>query len=147
MKINQFKEWAGKINFSLLNWSRRGAAIGNALWGGTFVRDLVNSLNIKQEEVEDYHLTMVGLDHDPSGKVYEISIPMSSVMDKKADVMLAYEMNGETLPRDHGYPIRMLCPGMTGSRNLKWLGKIGIKKTESESNWHKKDYKTVYNSS
>ena len=33
-------------------------------------------------------------------------------------------MNGETLPRDHGYPIRAVVPGVVGARNVKWLNNI-----------------------
>ena len=90
---------------------------------------------------------MVGLDSDPHGKKYEISLPMDSVMDPRKDILLAYEMNDSTLPPDHGYPVRVLAPGMTGSRNVKWIGKLLIRKTESESNWQKNDYKTVYDPS
>lgn len=31
-------------------------------------------------------------------------------------------MNGETLPRDHGFPVRVIVPGVVGARNVKWLG-------------------------
>lgn len=41
-------------------------------------------------------------------------IPVEKVMDPFGDAILAYEMNGETLPRDHGYPIRLLAPGHAG---------------------------------
>lgn len=35
-------------------------------------------------------------------------------------------MNEKVLPPDHGFPLRMLVPGYTGSRNTKWLGKLII---------------------
>jgi sulfite oxidase len=43
-------------------------------------------------------------------------------MNRKADVILAYEINGEPLSRDHGYPIRVIAPGIVGARSVKWLG-------------------------
>ena len=40
--------------------------------------------------------------------------------------LLAYSLNGEPLPRDHGYPVRALVPGWVGSANVKWLGRIVV---------------------
>ena len=42
------------------------------------------------------------------------------------DTLLAYALNGETLPKDHGYPLRALVPGWVGSANIKWLGQIVV---------------------
>lgn len=49
-------------------------------------------------------------------------------------VMIAYEMNGEELPRDHGYPVRMLVPGVVGARSVKWLKSITLSKEEYPGN-------------
>lgn len=43
-------------------------------------------------------------------------------MNPRGDVLLAYEMNGKPLTRDHGYPVRVVVPGVVGARNVKWLG-------------------------
>lgn len=45
-------------------------------------------------------------------------------MNNSSDVILAFEMNGEPIPRDHGFPVRVIVPGVVGARNVKWLGKI-----------------------
>ncbi len=45
-------------------------------------------------------------------------------LDPTGDVILAFEMNGEPIPRDHGFPVRSIVPGVVGARNVKWLGKV-----------------------
>lgn len=82
-----------------------------------------------------------GLDLDPTSTPYSASIPLSKAMDPRGDVILAYEMNGKPLNRDHGYPLRIIVPGVVGARNVKWLGKIVVSENESDSHWQQKDYK------
>lgn len=58
------------------------------------------------------HTHFVGLDRDPyTGEVYHVSIPINKAMSPSGDVLLAYEMNGQPLTRDHGYPLRAVVPG------------------------------------
>ena len=46
-------------------------------------------------------------------------------------------MNGEPLPPDHGYPVRMIVPGYVGIKNIKWLKKITISNEEVDGPWQK----------
>lgn len=62
-------------------------------------------------------------------------------MDGTYEPLLAYEMNHQDLPPDHGYPVRVLFPGMIGARSVKWLGKIILSNAESPSPWQQIDYK------
>ena len=48
---------------------------------------------------------------------------------------------GEELPRDHGYPVRLVAPGVVGARNVKWVGNITLSEEESHSHWQRRDYK------
>jgi len=41
-------------------------------------------------------------------------------------------MNGETLPRDRGFPLRVIIPGFIGARSVKWIGRILVAKNEVE---------------
>ena len=115
-----------------------------------------------------FKLQFEGMDYDPSGIPYGPSIPICKALDPKSDVLLAYEMNGEPIPLDHGFPVRVIVPGVVGARNVKWLGnlfsffwllwinfpwkisfkqrnfcsgKIIISKEESPSQWQRGDYK------
>lgn len=78
---------------------------------------------------------------DPTSTHYAASIPLAKAMDPRGDVILAYEMNGQPLPRDHGFPVRVICPGIVGARNVKWLSRIAVSDSESDSHWQQNDYK------
>lgn len=65
------------------------------------------------------------------------------IRDRLSDVILAYEMNGETLSRDHGFPIRMIVPGVIGARSVKYLAKIRVQPGESSSFYQQRDYKIL----
>lgn len=69
-------------------------------------------------------LQLEGLDADTANNPYCASIPFYKAIDKRSDVLLAYEMNGRPIPRDHGFPIRAIVPGTVGARNVKWLGML-----------------------
>lgn len=78
---------------------------------------------------------------DATGQCYSVSIPLLKAIDKHGDVILAYEMNGVPLSRDHGYPLRAIVPGIVGVRNCKWLSKVIVTQEESTGHWQKADYK------
>lgn len=46
---------------------------------------------------------------------------------------LAYAQDGEAIPVDHGYPLRLVVPGYIGIRNVKWVAKIEISDEEATS--------------
>ncbi|GGL91628.1 sulfite oxidase [Streptomyces fumigatiscleroticus] len=57
------------------------------------------------------------------------------------DVLLAYEMNGEPLPYDHGYPVRVLVPSWVGIASVKWVGDIEVSAQPLFSPWNTTFYR------
>lgn len=117
-------------------------AISNAEWSGVKLVDLLNHIGINSEVdlKELNHVIFEGLDCDQE-KCYAASIPIEKAIAPKGDVLLAYEMNGEEIPRDHGFPLRAVAPGIVGARNVKWLSKIHFSKEECKGHWQQNDYK------
>ena len=75
-----------------------------------------------------------GVDYGPVRR----PLPVAKAMH---DVLLAYEMNGELLPPDHGFPLRMVVPGWLGAASIKWLGAIGVSCHPLRSPWNTKWYR------
>lgn len=113
--------------------------MGNAKWSGARLCDVLRAQGVEPDE----HLQVIfeGADLDPTAHPYGASIPLSKALDPRGDVVLAYEMNGQPLTRDHGYPIRVIVPGTVGARNVKWLTRIVVADHESDSHWQQNDYK------
>jgi sulfite oxidase len=105
-------------------------AISTAEWKGMELRDLIiQNIAIKDGKIK--HIHFEGIDG------VKASIPIEKVLNPYGDVILAYEMNGEELPRDHGYPLRVIVPGYVGIRNIKWLKKITLSEDEVDGTWQK----------
>ncbi|XP_073772158.1 sulfite oxidase, mitochondrial isoform X2 [Danio rerio] len=133
-EMNKVKQVKG------LNWGI--AAISNATWSGASLREVLLHYGFTPEvAINAKHIQFEGLDKDVTGAAYGASIPLNKALSEEGDVLLAYEMNGEDLPPDHGYPVRVVVPGVVGARNVKWLGRIVVSHEESKSHWQQNDYK------
>lgn len=123
------------------------AAIGNAVWGGAKLADVLELVGVPKLTTATpgggKHVEFVSVDRckEENGGPYKASIPLSQATNPEADVLLAYEMNGEPLNRDHGYPLRVIVPGVIGARSVKWLDSINVVAEESQGFFMQKDYK------
>ncbi|KAI3630133.1 hypothetical protein MIR68_011568 [Amoeboaphelidium protococcarum] len=122
-----------------------GGAIGNAEWTGVRLTDLLHHL-YPQLSLSDLcrkykHVQFEGLDG------YGASVPVQKALNEGGDVYVVWQMNGQDLLPDHGYPLRVLIPGHVAARSVKWLSKIVLSQEESKSHWQRNDYKSFNPSS
>lgn len=104
--------------------------------------DVLRFMDVREEDHEkDRHVHFEGMDKGVDGVGYGASIPLSTATDPRKDVLLAFDMNDEPIPRDHGFPLRAIVPGTVGARQVKFLDKIKIASVESPSFWQQQDYK------
>jgi DMSO/TMAO reductase YedYZ molybdopterin-dependent catalytic subunit len=97
-------------------------AVGTARWRGTPLRGLLAEAGVADQAVE---LVFSGLDQGLEGGIEQAYQRSLSRMDAhRPEVLLAYEMNGEPLLPQHGFPLRLLVPGWYGMTNVKWLTRI-----------------------
>jgi sulfite oxidase len=116
-------------------------AISTAEWTGVKLADILADCKIDFDDERIKHVQFEGLDADPVGARYGASVPKEKVFDKKGDVLIAFQMNGVDIPLDHGFPLRVVVPGVIGARSVKWLSKVVLSNEESKSHWQQNDYK------
>jgi DMSO/TMAO reductase YedYZ molybdopterin-dependent catalytic subunit len=101
-----------------------GDLISNADWRGVALGDLLRRAGVRGNAVDVVLKSEDG---------YTDSIPIEKAL--QPDTMLAYEMNGETLPKNHGYPVRLLVPDIYGMKNAKWLTEIEVVDYDFKGYW------------
>jgi DMSO/TMAO reductase YedYZ molybdopterin-dependent catalytic subunit len=115
-------------------------AIGVARWTGVPLRTVLQHAGLRPDAVQ---VLPVGLDDRyvedgvDWGHVRR-PLPIAKALD---DTLVAYEMNGEPLPRDHGYPARLVVPGWVGIASIKWLGELRVTTTRVDTPWNTRWYR------
>jgi len=116
-----------------LRWA--AGAISNSKWTGVYLRDVLKDLGLgpnseilSSNSIEHFKLSTYD---DP----FEVSIPIDKVLSRDGDVLIAYLMNDELIPPDHGGPLRLIVPGYAAVRSPKWLSKVVASKTPSDGAW------------
>jgi len=97
-------------------------AVGTAEWTGTPLAPLLRETGLAEGAAE---IVFTGADRGVQGgveHVYERALSLDDAM--RDEVLLAYEMNGEPLPAQHGFPLRLVVPGWYGMTHVKWLQRI-----------------------
>ncbi|MGW6856031.1 sulfite oxidase [Streptomyces xanthophaeus] len=100
-------------------------AIGVARWRGVRLSDVLRRAGVTRRAVD---VLPRGLDDEVVTNGVNLGrvrrpLPASKALD---DVILAYEMNGEPLPPDHGGPVRVVVPDWIGISSVKWVGDIEV---------------------
>lgn len=110
-----------------------GELVGNAKWLGVPLRDVLKKAGVKS-----------GADMVLSRSVdgYTASTPLSALTDDNLDAILAVGMNGEPLPLEHGFPVRMVVPGLYGYVSAtKWLTELKVTTfAQDEAYWTPRGY-------
>ncbi|MFC4436445.1 MULTISPECIES: sulfite oxidase [Natrialbaceae] len=99
-------------------------AAGTAVWTGTPISSVLRGQ--PENAAGGTWLTAIGGDPSDGEDVFARSIPLSKALD---DCILAYEMNGEPLPREHGFPVRVIVPGWYGVNSVKWVEELRLMDT------------------
>jgi DMSO/TMAO reductase YedYZ molybdopterin-dependent catalytic subunit len=117
-------------------------AVGVATWRGVPLADVLERSGITKQAVD---VMPQGLDAtvvQNGADVGHVRRPLP-VAKALQDALLAYEMNGQPLPPDHGAPLRLVVPGWVGIANIKWVGQIEVSKDPLYSFWNTEQYRLL----
>jgi DMSO/TMAO reductase YedYZ molybdopterin-dependent catalytic subunit len=103
--------------------------ISTALWKGVSLKSLLEKAQLRPEATYVVFRCYDG---------YDVGIPIERGLLR--ETILAYEMNGVTLPADHGFPLRAIVPGLYGMMNAKWITEIELVNKVYEGFWQRKGW-------
>ena len=105
-------------------------AVSTARWKGVPLAEVLKRSGVAKDAIEVvFHGADTG-EEEEDGVVYSTelpyqrSLPVDTAM--RPEMLLAYEMNGEPLTPDHGFPLRLLVPRWYGMASVKWLTHIEV---------------------
>jgi DMSO/TMAO reductase YedYZ molybdopterin-dependent catalytic subunit len=107
-----------------------GWIVKNVHWGGVRFHDLLPRAGPLPEARAVHFIS--------AEKPYDDYLELRQV--RLADVMLAYEMDGKPLPREHGAPVRVVIPEMYGYKNVKWVERIELVPRAGSGYWEQRGY-------
>lgn len=118
-----------------LQWGH--GAVGNGRWRGVRLADVLKRAGLTSTAKE---VLFNGADV-PIGTMpdFQRSIPIAKALHPAT--LLAYEMNGETLPVEHGFPLRVVVPGWAGDSWIKWVTSISVLNREHDGFWMARAYR------
>jgi len=103
--------------------------MSNAVWKGVPLHDLLDQAGVLSGAAR---VRFHAVDH------YTDTIPLEKAMEPTT--LLAYEINGASLPHRHGYPLRAIVPGYFGEKNVKWLTRIEVADANAKGFYQKQGW-------
>ena len=106
-----------------------GQYMSNAKWEGVRLKDLLDQAGVKSGAIK---IVFYAVDD------YSDSITLEKALEPTT--LLAVRMNGATLPQGHGFPVRMLVPGIYGMKHCKWLTRIEVVADDYQGYWQQRGW-------
>src|SRR5215203_527520 len=119
--------------------------VGNATWAGTPLASLLDEAGVQEAGIE-----VVFWGADAGEQVWRdatitdrFARSMSLEDARSSGALIVYEMNGEPLTPEHGFPARLIVPGWYGVANVKWLSRIEVRDARFQGHFMARDYVTI----
>lgn len=123
-----------------LPWGPEPASTGR--WAGVRLRDVLDAVGVRRDA---RHVELEGLDSvEREGRRFGFGGSIDVTKALTGDVLLATELNGAPIPKEHGFPVRAVVPGWVGARSVKWLGRITLSTVPSSNYFQTKAYRVQH---
>lgn len=109
-----------------------GDLMSTAVWTGVRMKDLIERAGPKPNT---FDVVLTSVDG------YRDSFALAKA--READTLVAYLMNGVTVPQDHGFPVRALVPNIYGMKNVKWLTEIRLEPFDFKGYWQEQGWNDI----
>lgn len=117
-------------------------AISTAEWRGVRLADVLAAAGARCDD--GLHVAVQAPDVAREARpvqAYGGSIPLGKAL--SPEVLLAWQMNSEPLPRAHGGPVRLVVPGYIGARSVKWVTAVTVQHRPSDNYFQAHDYRIL----
>jgi DMSO/TMAO reductase YedYZ molybdopterin-dependent catalytic subunit len=110
-------------------------AVSTARWTGALLHEVLEQAQPAADGIEvrfegadhgAYHLQPVLAEANKDDLTFVRALPLAHAADPAAEILIAYEMNGEPLSPDHGAPFRVIVPHWYAVASVKWLKRIDV---------------------
>src|SRR6202041_2797776 len=112
-------------------------AMGNALWTGVRLKDVLDKAGVKPGAVQ---VRFRGMDEPVVAEAPRFMKSLDIEHARDGEVMIAYAMNGEQLPLLNGFPLRLVVPGWYATYWVKMLNDIEVLDKPDDNFWTTKAY-------
>ncbi len=129
LQLLQAKRQQRYVTLRCISNTLKSDLMGTAEWSGFPLRQILDGSTLPPTVKE---VAFIGTDGHGD------SLPLDYALSD--EVFLALGMNGQSLTRAHGFPIRMLCPRYYGFKNVKWIGEIAFVSQPYYGTWPKMGY-------
>jgi len=107
-----------RVTLTCVSYELGSDLVGNASWVGVSLRDLLLEAGVQPGADQIFSTSVDG---------FTASTPVATVLEPDRGAMLAVNMNGQPLPVEHGFPVRMVVPGLYGFVSAtKWITDIEL---------------------
>jgi len=124
------------ITLSCVSNEVGGGLISNGRWTGVLLSDVLAEADVSRDKIDSASEQLVGRSVDGWTAGFQTAIALDG-----REALVAFGLNGSELPLEHGYPVRLVVPGLYGYVSAtKWLTEIALTDWDFDAYWIQRNW-------